>query len=521
MTHTAVCVLQVFSTLLSLIMLILAIYKRQAHRSLYFALFVLAIFLFNHGYLVEIFATTMEGSILGKQLKYLGVPFIAPSVLLFVLDYCGGKTLSAPKIAVLFAVPLMQCLLAATFPWNGLYYTSVTYVPDAPVQHWDTQGSVLYYIGFIYTYILIVCAIVFAIYYHRKGDAIHKKQSSLITIATIIPGIGNALNVLGEHLLPFDITSIMLSGTCVLLGYSLLRQGLFQIAPIAREQIVETMQDAFVLIDQHERFIDANTAAKKLFPQLSVASMGTPIGDMAGMPWTDEQAESEDWTFSLHDELNIPRYYSVSKTIVSYQNKVICNCFMIYDVTESKMLLDEVSKLAERDALTGLLNRGTFFKKGEIVFKMNASQKKNMSVMMMDLDHFKQLNDTFGHLTGDKVLAKVTQRLAAEFRDTDLFARYGGEEFCAFLPGIDEINAIQVAQQMCGLVEKIDWEDELSGSHVTISIGVAEYDAKRHYTLDALVHSADTALYAAKNTGRNKACPYLAEQENARNSESE
>ena len=505
MTYTAVYALQAFSTLLSLVTLILAIYKRQAHRSLYFAFIVLAIFLFNQGYLVEISATTMEISILGKQLKYLGVPFISPSLFMFVLDYCGGKTINAKNTAALIVLPVVQCILAVTFPWNGLYYKHINYVANALVPHWETQGSAFYYVGFIYTYMLTIGAIAFAIYYYHKGDAIHKKQTFIIIIAAAIPGVGNSINVLGAHMLPFDLTSILLSGTCVLLSYSLLRLGLFQIAPIAREQIVETMQDAFVLIDQQKRFIDANAAAKKLLPQLAVVSMGAPIGDVAGIPWTDEQADAETWAFSLRDELNVERYYSISKTVVFHKNKVICNCFMIYDVTESKTLLNEVSKLAEHDALTGLLNRGTFFKRGELVFRENASQKNSMSVLMMDLDHFKKLNDTFGHLAGDKVLSMVTQSIAAEFRDAELFARYGGEEFCVFLPGVDESGAMQIAKKLCELVERINWEHELADLHVTVSIGVAEYDASRHYTLDSLVHSADMALYAAKNAGRNRA----------------
>ncbi|MGI6153878.1 MAG: diguanylate cyclase, partial [Christensenellaceae bacterium] len=411
------------------------------------------------------------------------------------------------------AVPIAQCVLAITFPWNWLYYTDITYVADVLVPHYETQGSVIYYIGFIYTYILTLCAVAFAIYYHRKGDALHKKQSAIIIVATAIPGIGNAFNVLGSHLLSFDITSLMLSGTCVLLGYSFLRLGLFQIAPIAREKIVETMQDAFVLADPHGRFIDANAAAKKLFPQLAAASIGTPIDSIEGIPWSDMDTDTENWTFRLQDELGDFRYYSISRTPVGHQNKTICNCIMIYDVTESKKLLDEVSKLAERDALTGLLNRGTFFKKGEPAFRKVASQKGDMAVLMMDLDHFKKLNDTFGHLTGDKVLATVAQTLSAAFRDVDLFARYGGEEFCAFLPGTEESSAMQIAQQLCKIVESIDWGSEPDNLHVTISIGVAAYDTARHYTFDSFVHSADTALYAAKNAGRNNACLYCSAQD--------
>ncbi len=360
---------------------------------------------------------------------------------------------------------------------------------------------------------MTLCAVAYAIYYHRRGDAVHKKQSAIIIAATAIPGIGNAINVLGAHLLSFDMTSILLSGTCVLLGYSFLRLRLFQIAPIARDRIVETMQDAFVLVDVQGRFVDANTAAKKLFPQLAVARVGTPIGDIEGVSWLDEREDAESGTFSLQDETGAPRYYSISKTVVFHQHKVICNCIMIYDVTESKKLLDEVSQLAEHDTLTGLLNRGTFFKKGEQSFREIAAQDGSMSVLMMDLDHFKKLNDTFGHLTGDQVLTTVTGKLSAEFRDTDLFARYGGEEFCAFLPHIEEADAMQTAQRLREIVEATDWGGELADLHVTISIGVAAYDAARHYTLDEFVRCADTALYAAKAAGRNKACLYCCEQD--------
>ena len=495
--------LHIFSTFVSFAILLLSIYKREAKYSLYFTYTMLAIFLFNLGYLVEISATVMEIAVLGKQLKYLGVPFISPFVLLFILDYYGVKKLNKSIIAALLAIPVLHCVMAMTFPFNGLYYTNITWKTDTSIPYLKYDKTIFYYTGFFYTYCLTLYAIAFALFRSRRKSFITKKQSAVIITSTALPGIGNAVNVLTPFHLPFDVTSVALSGACILLGYSFLWLKLFQIAPIAREQIIENMQDAFILVDHRGLFIDANAAAKKLFPGLESASVGASIAAIKDIPWTAEQADTENWTFDLKNESGVIRHYSISKTVISHKNNIICDCIMIYDVTEPKKLLDEVSELAERDTLTGLINRRSFYKRGEWLFREIASAGGNMSVFMLDLDHFKKLNDTYGHQVGDEVLRTIARDLAERFRGTDLFARYGGEEFCAFLPRTDKNSAMRIAGELCEITERINWGNDLARLRVTISIGVAVYDAAYHSTLDSLIGSADTALYAAKNSGRN------------------
>ena len=464
---------------------------------------ILAIFQFNLGYLVEISAKVMEIAVLGKQLKYLGVPFISPFVLLFVLDYYGVKKCNKLMTTALLVIPVLHCVLGMTFPFNGLYYTSITWKTDTSIPYLKLEKSMFYYMGFCYTYLLTLSALAFALFHNHRNRFITKKQSAVIIASTALPGIGNAFNVLAPFHLPFDVTSVALSGTCVLLGYSFLWLKLFQIAPIAREQIIENIQDAFILVDHRGLFIDANAAAKKLFPQLALASVGTPIADINDIPWTAEQADTENWSFDLKNESGVVHHYSISKTVISHKNTIICDCIMIYDVTEPKKLLDEVSELAERDTLTGLINRRSFYKRGEWLFREIASTGGNMSAFMLDLDHFKKLNDTYGHQAGDEVLRTIAQHLTERFRGTDLFARYGGEEFCAFLPRTDKNSAMRIAEELREITERINWGNDLPGLRVTISIGVAVYDATYHRTLDTLIGSADTALYEAKNSGRN------------------
>ena len=508
-------VLQTLSTFVSLAVLLLAIYKRELKKSLYLTYFLFAVFQFNLGYLVEISATVMEVSVLGKQLKYLGVPFIAPLLFLFVLDYYDIKKLSNSKIAALMAIPVMHSLIAITFPWNGIYYTSVSWIAEAAIPYLEVERSILHDIIYLYYYAFKIIAIVLALFYGLRSSDTSKKWSAAIIAFCAIPWLWYTINWYSPRELTFGPRPVLLNTVYVLLvyflillSYSFLWLRLSQIVPSAREHIVENMKDAFVLIDSRECFIEANSTAKKLFPQLAATSVGVPIREIKEIPWSSEQANIDNWSFCLQDESGAERHYRISKTVISHRNEIICDCIMIYDITESKKLLDEVTELAERDALTGLINRRTFFNKCEWLFQEIVSAGGNMSMLMMDFDHFKKLNDTYGHQIGDEVLKIVAQNLSKRFRSTDLFTRYGGEEFCAFLPRTDEDSAMQIAQTLCEITERIDFGSKRPGLRITISIGVAIYSAADHKTLDALIGSADTALYTAKNTGRNRVCIY-------------
>jgi diguanylate cyclase (GGDEF)-like protein len=184
---------------------------------------------------------------------------------------------------------------------------------------------------------------------------------------------------------------------------------------------------------------------------------------------------------------------------------------MIYDITETKQLLDQVSLMAERDALTGLMNRGAFYQKGTSLLSKMAGHHSRACLFMIDIDFFKKVNDTYGHLKGDDVLKTVAGMLSAHLRKTDLVARYGGEEFCAFLPDISQPAAVNVAEKLRERAEALEFSVDEAIFRITISIGLAMYDRTRHESLEALLATADALLYAAKNSGRNKVVWHQAE----------
>jgi diguanylate cyclase (GGDEF)-like protein len=166
-------------------------------------------------------------------------------------------------------------------------------------------------------------------------------------------------------------------------------------------------------------------------------------------------------------------------------------------------------RFAFTDYLTGLRTRGYFEQQLELEFKRAERKQQKFALLMIDIDHFKMLNDTFGHHVGDQLLRDVTSILMKDMREVDTVARYGGEEFVIILPETTETGAVFVAQRLRRAVDQAKFfaGSPHSVQHLTISIGVAVYDTDAQFKRD-LIEFADAALYAAKHAGRNRVMCY-------------
>jgi diguanylate cyclase (GGDEF)-like protein len=166
-------------------------------------------------------------------------------------------------------------------------------------------------------------------------------------------------------------------------------------------------------------------------------------------------------------------------------------------------------RFAFTDYLTGLRTRGYFEQQLELEFKRAERKQQKFALLMIDIDHFKVLNDTFGHHVGDQLLRDVTSILMKDMREVDTVARYGGEEFVIILPETTETGAVFVAQRLRRAVDQAKFfaGSPHSVQHLTISIGVALYDTDAQFKRD-LIEFADAALYAAKHAGRNRVLCY-------------
>jgi len=165
---------------------------------------------------------------------------------------------------------------------------------------------------------------------------------------------------------------------------------------------------------------------------------------------------------------------------------------------EMRRLVTELETISTTDALTGLRNRRAFDEKMQDEHQRSIRSKQPFSLLLIDIDHFKSYNDSFGHQAGDDALSEVARLLQYTVRNYDMAARYGGEEFAVILPGTEKQGAMELAERLRRAVERAEWINR----KITVSIGVATLAFGQ--SVPALIEEADRALYTAKEQGRNR-----------------
>ncbi len=171
-------------------------------------------------------------------------------------------------------------------------------------------------------------------------------------------------------------------------------------------------------------------------------------------------------------------------------------------ITYSDQVYDRLNKLAITDSLTGLLNRRAFLERAELELERSRRHKRELAIIMIDIDHFKSINDSFGHVCGDAVLKKFSSEATAILRKTDIITRWGGEEFLVLVPESGKDKCEAVAEKLRAHTEKISIVAGKADISITISLGatvlVPESDS-----IDTMIARADAQLYEAKRSGKN------------------
>ncbi len=173
-------------------------------------------------------------------------------------------------------------------------------------------------------------------------------------------------------------------------------------------------------------------------------------------------------------------------------------------VSQLESQKEALARLASRDDLTGVLNRRAMFETLDVDLARSSRYNHPLSLLMMDLDHFKRVNDDYGHAAGDAVLRHFAKAVGRSLRSTDSLCRYGGEEFCAILPETGEEQARRAAELIRELIEQTEFVSEGTKISLTVSIGIGIYTPPADTGVTELLDNADKALYEAKENGRNR-----------------
>ena len=176
---------------------------------------------------------------------------------------------------------------------------------------------------------------------------------------------------------------------------------------------------------------------------------------------------------------------------------------LVEEIARRKSLEAQLRQVAEQDALTGLDSRRHFMARAEALLKRARHEKAPFSLCMIDVDHFKAINDTWGHGQGDRVLAALAETCRRSLRPQDVIGRFGGEEFIVALPDTHPRDALMVAERLQQRISDLEVMEAMPGHRLTVTIGIAGF-RDENADLDALIQQADQALYAGKHAGRNR-----------------
>lgn len=502
--------------------------------ALIWMLFGLTIWAFGYA-MITIFPS-LEAKIFWLRIENIGILSVPVFWFLFTVQYAQvNKWLNRSTGALFFIIPAISLVFIFSERWLPLYYSSI--------RPFSASGGPLliergpwYVVNAIQAYILNLVGmgiLIWRFVYYRN---IYRRQLTVLVGAVLIPVGVNLFYQFAPRIMPLlsipiDLTPISFTITALLLSVGVFGLRLFDLIPIARHTILEHIPEMVFVVDAHDRVLDANSAAQKAVGKSLEEIIGKdPLDVFQKWPKLINRFLTND---EAHEEIQIPgdppRTFEIDiSPLYNHFNQLEGRVIVAHDVTEHKWLendlkyanevlikqLEEINKLRDelqeqaiRDPLTNAFNRRylTEFLEKEI---LRAERKRTpVTIVIMDVDNFKQFNDSYGHKCGDEVLRNITQFLNEHSRRGDVVCRYGGEEFVVLMPDV----SLEVGSERAEM-----WRQDFSETAIeydglelfaTFSAGVATFP-QHGSTGEAILQAADKALLQSKDTGKNRVTTY-------------
>ncbi len=461
------------------------------------------------GQLAQSLLTEPSWKMLAHQVQYVGVAFVPMAWFCFSLSYARQQRDVTPRTLILTGIPAITFAgLALTNGWHGLFWISVVSVDaGSHIGLLPTAGpalaiSAVWGLGLVFAGTAIIAFVLTSsVRYHRPLNA--------LIAAPVITVLLHAFYYSPWNPWPwFDATPLGFVISSLMIRRALMRQGYTDIIPVIRQQVIEKLDDAVIILNRRGRIIDVNPAAIALLSPERSDILKRRAADVIEASTVELLLSGRD----SHAELTVgTRAFHVRSTpLHGHTDGSARTALVFHDITERRdaelqlrAVQSKLQRLAYADCLTKLPNRRYFLRRlrqqGEHLKRYGGS----ISVLLLDLDHFKEINDTHGHAVGDRVLASVGKVLKQLRRATDVSARIGGEEFAVLLPETSGWGALNLAERVRLGIAKVSIAD--ADGHpiqITASVGVATM-SQVNSSSDWVLKQADDALYRAKQAGRN------------------
>lgn len=437
-------------------------------------------------------------------ITYVGAVTIPTALLIFTMQLSKlDGWLNNTLLLGLCIEPVAVLVLLFTDAWHGLFFAGKQMQGVGVIE----DAGPVFWMNIVYSYLLIFIGMAVLVYRFMQTVGIYKTQIGIILLGLLFPWINSIIFVMG--LSPFpnaDNTPFSFTFAGLAFTYALMRYRLLDIIPVARDVLIESMSDGVIVIDVQNRLVDINPAAELVLGPAKESRIGKSV-EILFSDWS-EIVNAFKNVNDIRTEVpvgNPPQSYLDLKISPLYdeQQHFVGRLVVWRDISLLRQAQLELQEQVIRDPLTGLYNRRYLSEIIEREFARAIRGEYSLSFILIDMDHFKEVNDTFGHSMGDAILQRFSAQLLTHIRLGDIVCRYGGEEFLLVLPNMTAEVAYQVAERCRLSVQESDLLENASPLKLTISCGISEYP--RHgMKCDALIAAADKALYHAKSVGRNR-----------------
>jgi diguanylate cyclase (GGDEF)-like protein len=528
----AFAIILLINTAAALLIAILLLRRPSApgERALTAMLFLLAVWSF--GYAMITLVPQLEAKRFWLKFENIGILTVPIVWFIFTVQYARlDRWLNKFTAALLFIIPAISLVILFSDSWFHVYYASLRPISGSVGPLVIGRGS-WYIVALVNSYIFNLMGMAVLIWCAVQYRDLYRMQTIALIAAVLIPLLFNVFYQLAPIVLPtfstrVDLTPISFTMSAALIAFGVFGLRIFDLIPIARYTVLEHIPELVLVVDAHNRVLDANTVAQKILNQSMEAILGKHLSDVF-KTWPhllDRYLKVND----VREEIQIPEepvrtFELIITGLYNRFNILEGRVIVAHDITDQKCLqndlqstndtlklkLTEIEELraklqeqAIRDPLTNVYNRRYMAEFLDQEIARAARENYPVSVAIMDMDNFKQFNDTYGHKCGDVVLQVFADFLVDHTRRSDVVCRYGGEEFVILMP-----NATLSASY--GRVE--NWRQDFSETAIpydnlrfsaTFSAGVATFP-EHGLTGEEILQAADEALYRSKNGGRNR-----------------
>ena len=445
------------------------------------------------------------------ELQYVGITAAPVFWFLVALSYAkDGHPLTGRRKGWLFLVPALMLALVLTNERHGLVWASMEITVstlDARIRYGPG-----FYVHAVWAYGLAMVA-AWILVTRFAASPLYRRQLAVVALGTGFFLVVSLLHITRLVSFPLDPTPLAFAIVLASLGWAMRRHRLFELVPVARGIMVERLRDGVLVTNSEGKIVDANRAAGELLKPWREQLLGVRLRGL--MPETLSDATEGQFELRMTGGKILEfRFSSILSPDQTVQGRVV----LVRDVTGERAdqaelqaaqaslrtLNVELERLARTDPLTGLANRRRLLEELDREWARSVRSGQPLSLLLLDLDHFKRVNDEHGHLVGDTVLESVGGILAALVRPQDLPARFGGEELAVLFTNTDLASATIASERLLEGIRSHQHADDAGVLfHVTTSGGLARRETWDQTPRDLLAR-ADRALYEAKGAGRDR-----------------